>query len=138
MYKTATILYLVILFLYILFSRQPDFFESEFTRGVIIEKQPYHKSIQYQEGKEIFTKPIKGWGASKVAAGDTVKVIFDPTNPGGGTLYSFFSYWLTLPELLISAIIYIVLFIASVFITGKQEDYYYTEDDLRKKRRYDD
>lgn len=138
MYKTATILYLVIFSLYILFSRQPDYFDSEFTRGTIVETRPYHKAIRFREGTYTYTIPLNGWGASQVAAGDTVKIIFDPSKPATSTLYSFFSYWLSLPELLVSALAFVVLFAAAVLITGRQEVYYYTDEEKRKKRKYDD
>jgi hypothetical protein len=92
----------------------------------------------FREGSETFTVPIEGWGASQVAKGDTVKVIFNPTTPKEANLYSFFSYWLTLSELLISALAYIVLFIAAVIITGRQEEYYYSEEEKRRKRKYND
>jgi hypothetical protein len=68
----------------------------------------------YREGSETFTVPIEGWGASQVAKGDTVKVIFNLLRQKRPTYIHSFSYCSHFSELLISALAYIVLFIAAV------------------------
>lgn len=137
MYKTAAILYLVLLFCYILFSRVPDYFEGEFTPGIVTQKESFEKQIQYRVGKETFVVPIGGWGASQVAAGQRITVIYNPTIPTEGALYTFFSYWFTLNELLTSAIGFIVLFVVAILITGKGE-WREVREDRGRKRKYND
>ena len=81
---------------------------------------------------------MEGWGAAQFTKGQSVQVIYNPSLPSEASVYSFFSYWLKLPELLFSASGFILLFFAAVRINGKQETYYYTDEEKRKKRKYDD
>lgn len=106
-------------------------------RGVVAMDTNRNKSVKYRVGSEGYTIKIAGWGANKVAAGDTVRVIFDPSTPSDASLYSFFSYWLKLSEILVSAVGFIVLFFAAVFITGREHPYINNEEDDRKKRKYE-
>lgn len=96
MYKAAILLYIICFFCYILFSRVPDYFDGDFTRGIVVMNQKRAKHVQYKVGRETFSTKLKGWSADQVAEGDTVKVIFDPSNPASAAYYSFFGYWLNL------------------------------------------
>jgi hypothetical protein len=138
MYKTAAILYVIGLVCYILFSRVPDFFDAEFTPGKVLQLKSLEKQIQYKVGKETFVVPISGWGASQVANGQTITVIYNPTVPSEGALYTFFAYWFTLDELLTSAIGFILLFVVAVLITGKNSEESYVEEEAPRKRKYND
>jgi hypothetical protein len=135
MYKAAALVYVVCFFCYILFSRMPDYFGSDFTRGVVVTTETRAKSIHYKVANEAFSKKLSGWSADQVAKGDTVRVIFDPSDPTTAAYYSFFGYWLTLSELLLSALGFILSFIAAIFITGK-EDGSPADEDFSKKRKY--
>ena len=137
MYKAAATLYLFCFICYIVFSRTPDYFDSDFIGGVVrIENGK--KSVVYSVDNKYFVASIEGWGASQVTKGQNVPVIFNPSNLEEASLYSFFGYWLKLNELLFSAVGFIILLLAAIFITGKEEPYYYSEEELRKKRKYDD
>jgi hypothetical protein len=138
LYKSAAILYFICFVCYILFSRNPDYFESEFTKGVIVQTSNRTKQVQYSVGNYNYKRSIESWGASQFKQGQHVSVIYNPSIPTEGSLYSFFSYWLKLKELLITACLFIILLFAAVFITGKEETYYYSDEEKRKKRKYDD
>lgn len=136
MYKSLAFLYLVLMFCYVLFSRVPDYFEGEFVPGIVTKKSDGEKWVQYGVGKATYRTPIKGWGASQVSVGERVSVVYDPGEPEKAAHYSFFSYWFTLPELLASSIVFMVLFFAAVFITGKEEKQ--VEESSPRARRYND
>jgi hypothetical protein len=73
----------------------------------------------------------------RVREGQLVTVIYNPTSPSQAALYTFFGYWLHLGELLISMGGFLALFFSAIFITGKEKPYYYSEEELRKKPKYD-
>ena len=138
MYRSAAILFIVCFACYLLFTRQPDYFDSEFTPGkvVLLDTADLHKKfVEYPVGKEKFIVAIDGWGASQVSNGEKVQVIYNPSTPSEGSMYSFFAYWLKLSELLISATIFILLFVGAIFITGENQP----EEEAtgyNKKRKY--
>ena len=138
LYKPVAILFVFCLVCYIVFSRSPDYFDSEFANGVIDINAKGEKILTYSIDRKKYKVIIEGWGASQVAKGETVRIIYNPSDPAEASLYSFFAYWFKLKELLFSIGGCVILFIAAVFITGKETPYYYTEEELRKKRKYDD
>lgn len=138
MYKTAALVFFGCFFCYILFTRKPDYFEAEFTPGKIVTTTPTgSRFLQYPVGKQLFTLPFDGWIAGRYREAEKVQVIYDPSNPEDGAVYSFFTYWLKVPELFITLAIFVVLFVSAVFITGnnRPDD----GDKVRaKKRKYID
>ncbi len=138
MFKIAAILYLICFGCYILFSRQPDYFDNYFTKGTVVLSSTGSKKVEYSIDNINYTRSIESWGDLQFKKGQQVPVIYNPSNPKDASLYSFFSYWLKLPELLVSSAGFIILLFAAIIITGKEEPYYYTEDEKRKKRKYDD
>lgn len=138
LFKTAAILYFACFTCYIFFSRKPDYFDSEYTKGIVVVNSTGNKEVEYLIDNINYTIPLHGWGASPVAKGQPVTVIYNPSVPSDGSMYTFFNYWITLPELLLTACVFIVLLYAAVFITGKEEPYWYTEEEKRKRRKYDD
>ncbi len=74
---------------------------------------------------------------TKLKHGEAVTIIYDPSMPEKGVVYSLWSYWISLPELALSVGLLAVLFLSSVFITGKNSNIPYTPEQLQKKRKYD-
>jgi hypothetical protein len=124
-----------------LFTREPDYFYSEYAKGVVVLQgnKKTNKAVKYKVGSETFVVPVTGWGASPITEGDKVEVIHDSSTPSIGSLYSFFAYWFKLHEVLTTAVIYVVLFLAAVSITGKQlPDEEPPAGSFTKKRKYID
>jgi hypothetical protein len=141
LYKSAAILFFVCFFLYILFTRTPDYFDAETTPGYVVltDSLDYtSKSVEYRVGHETFVVPIQSWGTSQVSKGEKVEVIYNPTIPSEGSLYTFFAYWLHLPELLTCVFIFIALFAGAVFITGENQPEEPVTEGYAKKRKYKD
>ncbi len=141
MYQAAAILFIVCFSCYILFTRQPDYFEAEFTPGKVVLPDTTDieiKAVEYPVGQEMYTVPIEGWGASQVSNGEKVTVIYNPTIPSEGSLYTFFAYWIKLPELLAGATVFSLLFVSAIFITGKNQPDDLQETTNERKRKYKD
>jgi hypothetical protein len=119
----------------------PDYFDSEFTPGYVTYlkiKDEQQKAVEYKVGSETFTALIEGWGASQVSKGEKVQVIYNPTTPAEGSLYTFFAYWLKLSEILTGATVFCILFVGAVAITGENEPDDPPSNAYPKKRKYAD
>jgi hypothetical protein len=115
LYKTITLVYLVCFSIYLVYSRDPDFIDSE----------TYPARIQYVQGQPqaVFTYGGARYqvpattGPGRLTAGEAVTVIFSPAEPAKGKLYSFFGYWFRWQEVLGSLVAYILLFLVARSIT---------------------
>jgi hypothetical protein len=144
LYKIVTILYLVCFFCYVLFSRVPDYFEGEYVNGIVSkatfsvkDKQPV-LAVKYKVGKEEFEYVTNKWFLSPHKQGQLVTMIYNPSDPAIASIYAFIGYWITLKELFFTAVVFIILFIAAVMITGGSPSPVSANDEENKKRKYDD
>lgn len=93
--------------------------------------------VDYKVGDEKFQYISHSWFLTSYKPGQLVSIIYDPSNPSIASIYSFIGYWIKWSELFFTAIVFIVLFITAVFITGKNNTGYLTAEGNRK-RKYDD
>ncbi|MFP5040052.1 hypothetical protein [Parasediminibacterium sp. JCM 36343] len=125
MYKTVTILYLVLFGLYVLFTRQPDYFDGELSPATIHFMK--ESTTQLQQPYAFFSVGIKKYTVSAsyplrpIKEGEEARVIYEPSDPTKAILYSAWGYWLLWDELLVSIGAYIVLFMVAVNITKNPE-----------------
>lgn len=112
---TVIILYIVCFGCYVLFTRQPDYFDSEQTIG----------NIQLQEGKLVAVfSDGKNTHHAEVPyeflhqQGERVEVIYETSNPSQAKQYGLIGYWITFGELFGSLFIIIVLYFVAVSITS--------------------
>jgi len=146
MNKTVIAIYLVVFFTYILFTRQPDYFESETTEATIhIVKDSTGVSAPfafYHAGRQD-NKTDARYLFRNYAEGSTCRVIYNTEKPQSGAVYTFWGYWLSWQELIASIVLVVVLYQIAKTITrnptpeGLLSE---LEDDAPKprKRRYDD
>src|SRR5205085_12206206 len=99
MYKLAIILYLVCFSVYILFSRQPDYLDGEFTKATIhFLKDSSTKGLlpyavyslnkkEYSVDASYFLRNLK--------EGEKVDLIYEASQPNKGAVYSWWGYWIT-------------------------------------------
>jgi hypothetical protein len=144
LYKVVIIIYFICFLCYVLFSRVPDYFEGDYTKGVVSkatfsvkDKHPV-VIVNYRVGKEELQYTSYMWFLTSYKPGQVIRIIYDPSNPRVASIYSFTGYWVRWPELLITAIVFIVLFIAAVYITGKNNTSSPTAKENNRKRRYDE
>jgi hypothetical protein len=113
LYKTVIILYIVVFCTYILFSRQPDYFDGEITTATIHWQ---NDSIQHQAiPKAVFTigKDVYAFDARYILRGlaenKIVNIIYEASNPNKAAVYSWWGYWIRAGELAASIILLLVL-----------------------------
>ena len=122
MYKFISIIYFVIFSFYVLFSRQPDYFDSEFAPATIhfVKDSASQKQLakaSFTVGKASYQVEVD-YLFRNYQAGEKVEVIYELSNPKKAALYAFWGYWLTLGELIASIIMWFVLFQITVSITN--------------------
>lgn len=122
MYRSITIIYIILYGCFVLFARQPDYFDGEVTNATI------HLAKDSATGE---LKPMANFsiGVSKYTAaasyplrfvkeGDAVRVIYEPSNPKKAVVYNLWGYWILWDEFLVSSVIYLILFQVAVGITS--------------------
>jgi hypothetical protein len=145
MYKGIAFLYFVCFSLYIVYSREPDFFDGEFTPATIhwakdsASNEVIPKAIFFH-GKKSYAVDAR-YVLRNLPEGKKLEVIYVPSHPEKATVYAFFGYWITWGELAASIVLFIALFQVAVAVTNnptaeaKLEQSKYKEE---KKRKYDD
>lgn len=134
LYRSASILFFVCFGIYILFSRQPDYFSSDTAIGTI-QKNPitdtsilrkYHIApddypvVKYSVGKQVYYLDEKDNLLAKVGLSDSkVTVIFDADYPEKAAIYKLTGYWIVLDEVAIFLLAYALLFGIAIAVTCK-------------------
>lgn len=127
-----------------MFSRVPDYFEGEFIEGVVTKagfSPALNKPelvVDYKAGSETFHYKTNMWFLTTHKTIEKVTVIYDPSNPSQACIFTFIGYWLKWSELFFSIFFFMALFIAAVFITGKNSTEPLTPEDRIRKRKYKD
>lgn len=120
MFRLVAILYFVCFGLYVLFSRQPDYFDGELSKATIhFIKDSTGINIpvaSFTIGKDAFQVPahyvFRHWTENEPTI-----VIFDTGYPQKAVIYSWWGYWITWGEALGSVVLLLVLFLAAVEVT---------------------
>ena len=121
MYKVASILYLTCFSLYVLFSRQPDYLDGEFTKATIhfIKDSTTGKLAPfafYRTDRKDYLVNVD-YIFRKFEEGEKVDLIFEASQPKQGALYSWWGYWITTGEVFFSVGLLIVMFFIATSIT---------------------
>ncbi len=122
----------------------PDYFEGDFTSGIVTEATFSVKDknpvlvINYQVGNEKFKYKTNKWFLTRHKPGQVITLIYNPSDPAIVSIYAIMGYWIQWDELLLTAIGFIILFIAAVVITGKNSALSSTPKEQNKKRKYDE
>lgn len=145
MYKSVIILYFIVFSAYILFSRQPDYFDGEIIPGIIhwsqdsISHKPIPKAY-FTIGKDTYSFDAR-YVLRNLPEAKKIRVIYQASQPQKAVVYSWWGYWITAVELVASVVLLFVLFQIAVVLTKnptaesviEQMDY-----KPEKKRRYND
>ena len=144
MIKAIIPFYIICVALYILFTRQPDFQDGEFTTGFI----HYIKDrSQKPEAKAIFSvDKLKdtinaAYPLRNLTEGEKINIIYETSDPSKAAVYSWWGYWLQWDELLACVLIPLILLYAAKAITaGPTPEAVVEELEMRnpvKRRKYD-
>jgi hypothetical protein len=122
MYRSITLIYIALYGCFVIFARQPDYFDGEITTSSIhiLKDSASNKESSfaaYSVGKYNYVELVS-YPLLSFKEGDSIKVIYDSANPKKAVIYSFWGYWIRWDELLVSLSIYIILFFVSVSITS--------------------
>lgn len=129
-YLAGLLLYLAAVSIYILVSRTPGYFSSEKTSGIV--KHVYTNSYGTSRARtDVYNNPVveynvngklyslfreNMWYMHEFSEGETLTVIYNPSDPADANIYLFISYWVTMTELFVM----IMLFLPVVaFIEGQ-------------------
>ncbi|HEY6975117.1 MAG TPA: hypothetical protein VH396_02440 [Chitinophagaceae bacterium] len=121
MYKLIIILYLVCFGLYILFSRQPDYFDGVTTKGIIhfakdsVTGNPYPAAVYWMN--KISYSVNAAYLFKTYKEGEQVNIIYEASQPEKATVYSVWGYWFKWNEILFSLVLLIGMFQVAVAIT---------------------
>ncbi len=123
MYKTVIILYILCFGSYILFCRQPDYFDGEITSATIhlAKDSALNKQVPkafFTVGKDSFSIAA-AYPFRSLKEGEGVSVIYDSSKPAKAAVYSWWGYWITIGELTISILLLFVLFQIAVAVTKR-------------------
>ncbi|TAF52838.1 MAG: hypothetical protein EAZ62_05490 [Sphingobacteriia bacterium] len=121
MYKGLIFLYLVIFGCYILFTRQPDYFDGEkLPASIVLRAQKRGEAplafARYEFNGQHYLLDTRYWGKD-FEAGQKLTVILEKEHPKKAAVYGFWGYWLSGAELLWSMVAGVLLFQVAVSIT---------------------
>lgn len=145
MFKAILSLYIVCFGCYLLFTRQPDYFDGErspaviqfikdSTTGIPIPNAVYHDGRK--EHKIDARYLFREWKDE-----DTLEVIYETANPEKAAVYGFWGYWITWGELLASVVLLLGLFLVAMVVTKNPAPEALVEQlecKEEKKRKYKD
>ena len=122
MLKNVVILFLVIYPLYVLFTREPDYFDGEMYRATI----HYVYNFKHQKEKAVAVFSIEhhtysipaGYLFRSLTEGETVPVIYEASAPEKASLYCVWGYWVRWKELLFFIGMSIFFYLLAVNITS--------------------
>jgi hypothetical protein len=108
------ILYVVCFGCYVLFTRQPDYFDSERSTGTIV---PHNGKpvVQFSYANHVHYAAIEY--PFLYNTGERREVIYEAADPSNAKLYAVFGYWITFGELIASIIIVALMYYVATSIT---------------------
>ncbi len=151
MYRTASVLFFICFGIYILFSRQPDYFSSDTATGIIQNSKTLDTSIlkqyhivsgdypvvKYAVGNQVYYLNGKNNRLVKVGLRESkVQVIFDADYPEKAAIYKWLGYWIVLDEVVIFGVAYLLLFGIAIAVTGKNPGETGMDTDLHTQMKY--
>ena len=121
LFKSILTLYLICFGCFIVFTRQPDFFDGEKSPATIhwLKDSISHRSIPkavFSDGRKQHAIDARYFLRS-LKEGEQVEVIYESDRPDLAAVYTFWGYWLGWGELIATFIIYFVLFQIAVAVT---------------------
>lgn len=152
MLRTVIILYFVCFSAYILFSRQPYYFDSEQTPGTVVEAVALSDSIQRANQVVTGDYPIVQFAVGSetfyyngthnyfqhywIKPTGKIEVIYDPGDPKKADILGFFGYWVNMDELVFTFVVFVVLLGVAIAITGKHKESPSIDPDIERQMKY--
>jgi hypothetical protein len=121
LFRSILILYLFCFAAYIVFSRQPDYFDGDKSPAIIHMMKDSATALMipkavFSDGRTEHAIDAR-YFLREYSEGDRVQVIYESAQPDKAAVYTFWGYWITWGELLATFLIYIALFQIAVSVT---------------------
>lgn len=147
MLKNVVIMFLVVYPVYVLFTREPDYFDGEMYRANI--HYVYDTVQQKQSAVAVYTIEHRtdtipaDYPFTSFAEGEKVKIIYEAAAPENASLYSVWGYWIRWKEALAFLLMFLFFYLLAVNITSHPTPESLLEEleggkRQPRKRRYDD
>lgn len=140
MLKAIIPFYIVCFGLYVLFTRQPDYQDGEFTPGVIHfikdsrTQKPVAKAIFSIDNLQDTVNAY--YPLRHLTQGQHVNIIYQTSEPSKAAVYTWWGYWLQWDEIMASVLIPVILLYAAKAITaGPTPEAIVEELEMRKPKR---
>ena len=121
MYKIIVALYITCFGLYILFSRQPDYFDGEKTKALIHFIKDSATGKLYPAAFYTINKISYSVDAAcllrSYTEGEPVSIIYEASQPEKAAVYSLWGYWFKWSEILFSLVLLVGMFQVAIAIT---------------------
>ena len=117
MIKSSIILFLTCFFIYLPFSREPDYFDSETTPATIVNKAESVVAVYYEFGKQYDLILDKQLYSTKI--GQKVIVRYELSHPEKAVINKAWGYWFIWNEIAWSFGIFVVLLGAAYATTNQ-------------------
>ena len=146
MLKNVVILFLVIYPLYVLFTREPDFWDGEMYRANIhhVKNPAQNERLIAVFSMEHHTDSISAdYPFRSFAEGESVPIIYEASAPEKASLYTVWGYWIRWKELLSFIVMSVFFYLLAVSITSHPTPESLLEElegnkPKPRKKRYDD
>ncbi len=113
---------MVIYPLYVLFSRQPDYFDGEMSKAIIHHqydlKQRDEKVIAIYSIDRHTYQVDADYPFRKFTEGEKVDVIYEAAAPENASLYFVWGYWIRWKELLSMIVLFAAMYLIAVSVTS--------------------
>jgi hypothetical protein len=147
LFKIVAILFIVCYPLFVFYTREPDFQDSDYTKGIIHFIQD--SQSQHKEPVAFFTflhqqyKVKAGYLFKNYQEGQKVDIIYDTGDPSDASVYSPWGYWIRWKELLVIIAIFAGLYqVAAALTSNPTPEALIEELEAREKKprrkKYDD
>lgn len=147
MIKTVAILFIVCYPLFVFYTREPDFSDSDYTRGTI--HVVTDSLTKKEKAVATFTFLRREYTAdayelfANYREGEPVDIIYHTSDPANAKVYSIWGYWIRWGELLSFLMIFIGLYQIAVALTSNPTPESLIEElegakQKPRRKRYDD
>ena len=122
MLKNVAILFFIVYPLYLLVTREPDFFDGEMYRAnihYVFDSLHHQKQMTAVYAIEHHTYSINaGYPFRSFSEGEKVKLIYEASAPEKASLYCVWGYWIRWKELLCFVVMSVFFYVLAMNITS--------------------
>ena len=120
--------YLLFICIYLYQSKKEEFRQSEKIRAVVIDRLEstgrrnhyFYPQFQFTYNDSVYISADKLYWTREKAVGEKLTLVFPKGEPENAVIYTFVSYWIVLPTLLVSIMIFFFIYAMIIIIKWKE------------------